>query len=80
MATGMIWLSTPRYTVGLDIVDGVVVDAPPIARRWTIGRDARTVWREAARRGARLVWLPAATGPNCLVAGAGVEPAQQSGL
>jgi hypothetical protein len=55
-ANGLIWLSTARYTVGLVVRDGVVVDAPPIARRWAMGRDARQVWRDA--RGAKLVWLP----------------------
>lgn len=54
----MIWLSTRAYTVGLIVEDGRVVKAAPIARRWTLGRDAREVWREAARRGARLAWLP----------------------
>lgn len=57
-STGMIYLSTPSFTVGLIVKDGVVVDAPPIARRWTIGRDARLVWQQAARRGARLAWMP----------------------
>lgn len=56
--TGMIYLSTPTLTVGLIVKDGIVVDAPPIARRWTIGRDARAVWRQAARKGARLAWVP----------------------
>lgn len=57
-ATGMIYLSTPRYTVGLVVRAGVVAAAPPIARRWALGRDARDVWRQAARQGARLEWLP----------------------
>lgn len=48
----------PGYTVGLVVVDDVVVRWPPIAARWAAGRDARTVWREASRRGAELVWLP----------------------
>ena len=55
---GLIWLSTPRYTVGLIVDGGRVVAAPPYARRWALGRDARQVWREAKARGARLDWIP----------------------
>lgn len=58
MADGMIWLSTARYTVGLVVAADRIVDAPPIARRWALGRDARQVWRDAAKRGARLHWMP----------------------
>ena len=57
-ACGLIYLSTPKATVGLIVQDGLVVDGPPYARRWTLGRDAREVWREAAQRGATLAWLP----------------------
>lgn len=46
-------------TVGLVVKDNVVVDAPPYARRWALGRDARQLWREqAAWPGVVLVWLP----------------------
>jgi hypothetical protein len=63
MADGLIWYSTPRYTVGLSVRAGRVVEAPPVARRWAMGRDARDLWRELARqratqRGVRLEWLP----------------------
>ncbi len=58
-ATGLMWVSTPAATVGLVVRDGLVVDCPPYAYRWAKGRDARQVWRDAARRGADLVWLPA---------------------
>lgn len=57
LVDGMIWLSTPRYTVGLIVRGGQVVDCPPLAHRWAYGRLARHVWREAARRGARLQWI-----------------------
>lgn len=57
-ATGMIYLSTPSFTVGLIVKDGIVTEAPPIARLWTLHQDARDVWRRSARHGARLVWLP----------------------
>lgn len=56
-ATGLIWCSTPRATVGLVVADGRVVDCPPYARRWAMGRDARQVWREQYRAGADLVWM-----------------------
>jgi hypothetical protein len=56
---GMIWLSTPKATVGLVVRDAVVVDAPPYARRWALGADARVLWRRLARNPAnRLEWLP----------------------
>jgi hypothetical protein len=58
MPNGLIWLSTRRYTVGLVVCGGAIVETPPIARRWALGRDARALWREAARRGAKLAWLP----------------------
>lgn len=57
-ANGLIWCSTRTATVGLIVAVGRVVDCPPYARRWAFGHDARTVWREQARTGADLVWLP----------------------
>lgn len=56
-ADGLIWLSTTSYTVGLIVRGGVVVETPPIARRWARGRDARELWRESRRRGADLEWM-----------------------
>lgn len=50
MANGLIYLSTPTATVGLVVRDGVVVDAPPYARRWALGADARELWRRYASR------------------------------
>lgn len=58
---GLIWWSTRTATVGLVVRDGKVVEAPPYARRWALGRDARQLWREGTRLGARLEWLPDAT-------------------
>ncbi len=57
-ADGMIWCSTRAATVGLVVAGATVVDCPPYARRWALGRDARQVWREQSRAGADLVWLP----------------------
>ncbi len=57
-ADGLIWLATRRATVGLIVRGGIVVECAPYARRWALGRDARQVWRDAARRGAQLRWLP----------------------
>lgn len=54
----MIWISTPRYTVGLIVLDGIVMEAPPIARVWALGVPARQVWDEAVRRGATVRWIP----------------------
>jgi hypothetical protein len=57
-ASGLIVYSTPRATVGLIVRDGRVVDCPPYARKWAMGRDARELWRDGKRKGAQLVWLP----------------------
>lgn len=56
-ANGLIWCSTPKATVGLVVRDGRVVDCPPYARRWAMGRDAREVWREQYRAGVEMVWV-----------------------
>lgn len=57
-ANGMLWISTPRYTVGLIVRDGQVVHGPPIARSWALGRDARALWRSSGTRpGVRRAWL-----------------------
>lgn len=56
MNSGLIWLSTPSATVGLVVVDDRVVDCPPYARGWALGRDAGEVWRAAKARGADLRW------------------------
>lgn len=60
---GLIWWSTPKATVGLVVQDDVVVDGPPYARKWALGRNASQLWREGAARGVRLSWIPA-SGPD----------------
>lgn len=56
---GLIVWSSPSATCGLVVVGGDVVDGPPYARKLgLVGRDARQVWREQARRGVGLQWLP----------------------
>jgi hypothetical protein len=57
-ADGVIWWSTPAATVGLVVVGGEVVDCPPYARKWAMGRDARELWRQGVQQGARLEWIP----------------------
>lgn len=57
-ADGLIWCSTRSATVGLVVKDNRVVDCPPYARRWALGRDAREVWRQQTRASAMLVWIP----------------------
>ena len=54
---GAIWYSTSTATVLLVVRDGVVVDGPPYARHWAIGRRAADVWLEGYARGVRLTWL-----------------------
>ncbi len=56
-ASGLIWCSTPTATVGLVVEDGIVVDCPPYARRWALGRDARDVWFQQGLRRAQLRWV-----------------------
>jgi len=46
-------------TLGLVVKDGIVVDAPPYARRWALGRSARELWREGRERGVDVTWIPA---------------------
>lgn len=55
---GLIYCSLPAATVGLVVRNAEVVDCPPYARSWAYGRDARQVWRDLARRGATLRWVP----------------------
>lgn len=58
-ADGLIVWSTPAATCGLVVVGGDVVDGPPYAVKvGLVGRDAREVWREQARRGVDLEWVP----------------------
>jgi hypothetical protein len=55
----MIWISNYRFTVGLIVRDGIVVDAPPLARSWSLGRLARQVWNDAkSRNGNTVRWIP----------------------
>lgn len=51
-----IWVSLRHATFGLAVRDGVVVDAPPIAR-WTLGKDERRVADYYRRRGAAFARL-----------------------
>lgn len=55
---GLIFYSTPTYTVSLVVRDGIVVGAPPFARRWALGHDAHQVVLDGVRRNADLAWLP----------------------
>jgi hypothetical protein len=57
-ASGLVWVSTSKVTVGLVVENGVVVDAPPYARRWALGRRLAEVW-PIPRSGMTVKWLPA---------------------
>ncbi len=48
-----IWISLSYATFGIAVADGVVVDAPPIAK-WALGRDEREVAGYYRRRGAQI--------------------------
>lgn len=52
----MVGISLPYATFGLIVRDGVVVDAPPIAR-WTIGKPEVTVVAYYRRKGAAVAQL-----------------------
>lgn len=55
----MIWISNPRWTVGLIVQDGRIIKYPPIARKWVLGRTARQVWDDAHSRPENTVrWIP----------------------
>jgi len=48
-----IWVSLPYATFGVAVAEGVVVEAPPIAK-WALGRDERKVVGYFRRRGAEM--------------------------
>lgn len=52
--SGLLVHSTPSATVGLIVEDGVVVDGPPYAQRWAIGKTKETI--EAGP--GETAWLP----------------------
>jgi hypothetical protein len=59
MSNGMIRWSTRHAVCGIIVCANRVVDCAPYVRRWAIGRDARELWREQARRtGVQLEWFP----------------------
>ena len=57
-----IWVSLTYATFGIAVADGVVTDAPPIAK-WVLGRDEREVAAYFRRRGADIVALDARPEP-----------------
>lgn len=83
--SGLIWASRvtyrrgrrgegiPQYaTIGLVVVDAVVVDGPPYAvgagiidwdgdRQETIAKDARDCWDDLVRKGWQVKWTPVRT-------------------
>lgn len=54
---GWVWVSLPWATFGLEVQDGHVVDAAPIAR-WAIGKPEADVAAYYRRRGAQFARLP----------------------
>lgn len=56
---GIIYYSTPTFTVGLMVKDQVIVDGPPYARKWAVGRPAREIWDRGRTLGHTVLWLPA---------------------
>lgn len=51
MTERLIWVSLPWATFGLAVSDGLVADAPPIAR-WALGRSEHEVAAYYQARGA----------------------------
>jgi len=61
---GLIYLSTPAATVGLVVRHGRIVEAPPYAKRWALGKHAVTLWRMYSQHPSnQLVWLPDSPAP-----------------
>jgi hypothetical protein len=55
MWSGLLWVSSPRATVGLVVAGGVVVESPPYGRRWAMGRRAWDINERLAGR-AEVIW------------------------
>lgn len=53
---GLLCVSHPRYTIGLVVRDGIVVEAPPYARKWTLGRTVQEVTNAAGSQ-AKYAWF-----------------------
>lgn len=56
MMDGLLCVTHPRYTIGLIVKQGMVVEAPPYARKWTLGRTVLEVTIAAGPR-AQSVWF-----------------------
>lgn len=57
--SGLLVISMPTFTIGLVVHANKITAAPPYGRKLgLVGRNAREVWRDYARRGADLFWLP----------------------
>lgn len=54
---GWVWVSLTYATFGVQVRDGVVIDAAPIAR-WAIGKPESVVADYYRRKGATFVRLP----------------------
>lgn len=54
-----LWVSVPFATFGVEVDDaGRVVEAPPIVKRWAVGRSHDNVVKWARRkRGQRFAWI-----------------------
>lgn len=50
------WISQPHATFGVKAVDGVIMDAAPIAR-WTLGKPEHKVIMYYVNKGARVEML-----------------------
>ena len=62
LGSGWLYCSTKQLTVGLTVRNGRITQAPPIARKWALGRPAPAVAMEARRRGAQVSWHPEPAG------------------
>jgi hypothetical protein len=58
--TRWIWVSMPHATFALRVTDGVVAEAPPVAR-WLVGKDERLAALALRHRGAVFRDLPQET-------------------
>lgn len=58
MTDRWIYVLLPYATFALRITDGVVAEAPPIARRWVLGKNERTAADLLRQRGATFREMP----------------------
>ena len=55
--SGLLYVSLPKYTVGLVYDNRQIIRTAPAIARWTRGHDVHRVAEYFRQRGARVLWL-----------------------